>query len=672
MNRVMFLVLLPFIFTSTTFAEVTRIEITAQAPFAGGKAFGTTGPYVRVAGRFHGELDPTHPANRNIVDIRLAPRNARGKVEYSADFEILRPADPVKGNGTLLYDVNNRGNKRVLHLLNDTPAGNSLATPESAGDGFLMRHGFTIAWSGWIPGLPNTPQLLRLEVPGVAAIEQPVWDEFLFNDPAPQEILFNAAAARVAQLSFPAASLDRARARLTTRNRNDDAPVEIPAAGWEFADSSAIRLLPAGTSFRPGVLYQFTYRAKNPPVAGIGYAATRDWISFLRYQQHDAARTANPLGPDGRHQIGVALAHGTSQSGRFLRDFVHQGFNETEDLRIVFEGINPHVASARLYLTHRFAQPNRLYGLGYGFLGYPDASFPFAYEKLRDPKSRREDGLLERCRQRDTCPKVLHTVSSTEYWQGGHSLVTTDAAGETDAVLPENVRVYHFAGTQHVITPTMPRGVCSAPAGGTANVVVDPRPAMRALILALDRWVKGGAPPPASVYPTLAEGTLVSASTLKWPTLPRFAVPRAPNPMAQFDYGARMAEGIIDTVPPVPNPFRYRVLVPAIDADGNEIAGLRMPEQAVPTATTTGWSLRGAESGAAGELCYLDGMALPFAKTAAERAATQDPRPSLTERYQDRNGFLSRIRTAAQELQRRGYLLEEDIEKTATRAARSW
>ena len=676
MMRVVFFVLTSLLIAGTACAEITRLEISAQAPYAGGKAFGPAGPYVRVSGRFYGELDPTHPSNRSIVDIRLAPRNARGKVEYSADFEILRPADPAKGNGTLLYDVNNRGNKLVLHMLNDTPAGNSLATPDTAGDGFLMRRGFSIAWSGWIAGLPRLPaggaQLLRLEVPGVAALEQPVWDEFLFNDPAPQEILFNPSAARVAQLSFPAASLDKSRALLTLRNRNDDKPVPVPAAGWEFIDSGAIRLLPAGTAFRPGALYQFSYRAKNPPVSAIGYAATRDWVGFLRYQQHDSARTANPLGPDGRHQIGAAIAHGSSQSGRFLRDFVHQGFNETEDLRIVFDGINPHIASARLFLNYRFAQPNRLSGLGYGALGFPDASFPFAYEKTRDPKSRLEGGLLERCRQRDTCPKILHTVSSTEYWQGGHSLVTTDGAGEKDAALPENVRVYHFAGTQHVIVPTMPSGVCAMP----ANTIVDPRPALRALVLALDRWVKDGAPPPASVYPKLADGTLVSASALKWPALPGFAVPRAPNPapnpMMQFDYGARIAEGIIDTVPPVAHEFRYRVLVPAFDADGNEIAGLRMPEQAVPSATTTGWSLRGADSGAAGELCGLDGMALPFARTAAERAAAKDPRPSMAERYKDKADYVSRVRAAAQDLARRGYYLEEDIGKTADRASRSW
>jgi hypothetical protein len=409
-------------------------------------------------------------------------------------------------------------------------------------------------------------------------------------------------------------------------------------------------------------------------VAGIGYAATRDWVAFLRYARQDSAGTANPLAPDGRHKIAVALAHGTSQSGRFLRDLLHNGFNETEDLRIVFDGLNPHIASARLFLNHRFAQPNRAYSMGYGFLGYPDAAFPFAYEKLRDPMLLVDDGLLERCRKRDFCPKIVHTVTSTEYWQGGHSLNTTDPMGENDLVLPANVRIYHFAGTQHVMSATMPKGICAAP----PNFAVDPRPAMRALILALDRWVKGGAPPPASVYPRIADGTLVPASALKWPAQPgsglgpAFTIPRSPNPMAQFDYGSRIAEGIIETVPPAPRAFRYKVLVPQVDADGNELAGLRMPEQAVPAATTTGWALRSAEGGAAGELCYLDGMALPFARSAAEREAAKDPRPSLAERYQDRNAFLSRIRTAAQELARRGFYLEEDIEKTVERAGRSW
>jgi hypothetical protein len=657
------MLLLSVVFSHSAFAEITRVDIASQAPYAGGKAFGEAGPYVRVTGRFHGELDPSHPGNRGIVDIRNATRNSRGKVEYSADFEVLRPADPAKGNGTLLYDVNNRGNKRVLHLLNDTPASNALEAPETAGDGFLMRHGFSIAWSGWIPGMARAPGVLRLEVPNAPGIEMPVWDEFFFND----------ARQREAPLSFTPATLDKAKAQLTVRDRNEDSPSIIQPAAWEFAGDKGVRLLPAGTPFRAGALYQFSYRAKNPPVAGIGYAATRDWVAFLRYQSKDPAGTANPLGPDGRHKVSVALAHGTSQSGRFLRDLVYQGFNETEDLRTVFDGINPHIASARLFLNHRFAQANRAYSLAYGFLGYPDATFPFAYEKMRDPMRRGEDGLLERCRQTKSCPKILQTVTSTEYWQGGHSLNTTDPRAEMDMPLPENVRIYHFAGTQHVITPTMAKGVCAAP----ANTVVDPRPAMRALILALDRWVKGGTPPPPSVYPTLAAGTLVPAAAQKWPAIPAsagfvFSPPRSPNPMLQFDYGNRAAEGILDNAPPLVNPYRYKVLVPQVDADGNEVAGLRLPEQAVPAYTTTGWSLRSAEGGGAGELCYLDGIALPFAKTAAERQAAKDPRPSLEERYKDKASYLSRVRTAAQDLARRGYYLEEDIEKTVERAAKAW
>ena len=643
--------------------ELTRIQVSSTTPFAGGKAFGATGPYVRVRGRFYGELDPSHPGNRGIADLRLAPRNAQGRVEYSADFEVLRPADPMKGNGTLLYDVNNRGNKRVIHLLNDTAPSNALDSPETAGDGFLMRHGFSIVWSGWIPGegrsSPRAPYALELDVPAARGVEAPVWDEFLFNSEGQTQ----------ARLTFAALADAKVKPRLTVRENNEEAPTVIAPNAWELLEGRTLRLLPPGRSFRAGALYQFSYVAKDPPVAGIGYAATRDFIAFLRYQVRDKLANPNPLGPDGRHKVAYTLAHGTSQSGRFLRDMVYQGFNETEDLRQVFDGINPHIASARLFLNFRFAQPNRAYSLGYGFLGYPDAAFPFAYEKMRDDLSRREDGLLERCRARTTCPKIIQTVTSTEYWQGGHSLGTTDATGARDLVLPENVRIYHFAGTQHVISQIMPKGVCAAP----ANTFVDPRPVMRALILALDRWVKEGAPPPPSVYPRLADKTLVAADSLKWPKVPGFSAPRGPNPMLQFDYGAKIADGIIENAPPRTLEYRYKVYVPAIDADGNEIAGLRLPEQAVPSATTTGWALRSAAGGAAGELCYLDGSLFPFARTAEERAEKKDPRPSMAERYGTKEMFLGKLRAAALELERKGYLLAEDLDRIVARTEkRAW
>jgi hypothetical protein len=445
------------------------------------------------------------------------------------------------------------------------------------------------------------------------------------------------------------------------RDRNEDSPSVIQDGAWEFADARSIRLLPEGTPFRAGALYQLSYRAKDPPVAGIGYAATRDFIAFLRYAERDDAGTPNPLAGTTR----VALAHGTSQSGRYLRDMLYHGLNEAEDGRAVFDGMNPHIASARLFLNYRFAQPNRAYSMGYGFFGYPDASFPFSYARLRDPLSGVEDGLLERCSARRNCPKILHTVTSTEYWQGGHSLNTTDPMGTRDVVLPQNVRIYHFAGTQHVMSATMPKGVC---VGERINNAIDARPAMRALVLALDRWVKDGTAPPPSVYPKIADGTLVAASALGWPRLPGFAAPREPNPMVQFDYGKRLQSGMIDQVPPSPVKPRYRVLVPALDADGNERAGLRVPEQAVPAATTTGWALRSVEAGSAGELCYLDGFALPFAATAAQREAAKDPRPALAERYRSKQDYLDRVREAALRLQQLGYLLAEDVEPIAARA----
>src|SRR5258708_244833 len=261
-------------------AGVTRIEVVSSGPFAEGKAFGDVGAYTRITGRFYGELDPMVPANKGIVDLTRAPRNARARVEYSADFDILQPADKSKGNGTLLYDVNNRGNKRVMHLYNDTQANNALDKPEHAGDGFLMRHGFTVVWSGWIPGMPKAPNLLRLEVPNAKGIEQQVWDEFLFNDG--KQV--------TARLTFAAANTDKATARLTVRDRNEDSPSVIQSAAWEFVDGNTIRLLPEGTPFRAGALYQFSYRAKEPPVAGIRYAATRDLIAFLRYAEGSGQR----------------------------------------------------------------------------------------------------------------------------------------------------------------------------------------------------------------------------------------------------------------------------------------------------------------------------------------------------------------------------------------------
>ncbi|OLB96593.1 MAG: hypothetical protein AUH30_12385 [Candidatus Rokubacteria bacterium 13_1_40CM_68_15] len=639
---------------ATADAGVTRVEISRREPFAEGQTFGTAGPYEKVVGRFFGELDAAHALNAGIVDIDRAPRNARGRVEYSADFYILKPVDLAKGNGAIFYDVNNRGNKNLLYQLNSARRANDPTTAGDAGNGFLMRHGFTVVWSGWIPGLPATNDNLRITVPVATAdstpIEQPVWDEFLFN--AKGEVR--------ALLTFPATSTDQGQATLMVRETNTAAPTILPRERWEFVDQRSIQLVPEGTAFQPGVIYQLVYRAANPPVAGIGFAATRDLVSFLR---HESAAT-NPLVVAGKPAITRALAHGTSQSGRYLRDFVHRGFNEDEGGRIVFDGMNPHIATARLFLNQRFAQPNRAFSMGHGFLGYLDVGFPFAYETQGDPISGKVDGILSRCAARGNCPKIVHTVSSTEYWQGAQSLVATDPLGRQDAKIPDSVRIYLIAGTQHVGFPTMPAGVCSTP-----HNPIDLRPALRALTLALDRWVKDGTPPPGSRYPTIADATLVSGEHFTFPKIPGLAPPAAPAPRLRFDYGADSERGLIGRVPPDLLPRPYVALVPKVDADGNEIAGVRLPDVAVPLATATGWALRTASAGAAGELCYLDGSVVPFPKTAAERQARSDPRASRDERYRDQAEYVAKVGQAAALLERGGYLLAEDVQRIVERAA---
>jgi hypothetical protein len=637
-------------------ARVTRIEIAKREQFAGGQAFGGVGAYEKVAGRFHGELDPTSPLNAVIVDLDKAPRNVRGMVEYSADFYILKPVDLGKGNGALFYELSNRGNKGMLARFNDAAGSNDPSTAQHAGNGFLMRQGFTLLWNGWMTGLPATNDALRIELPIATAsgpIVETVWDELLFNE----------ADAKQARLSFKATSTDKSQATLYVRNRNSEQPAVIPAESWEFVDAQTVRLLPAGTPFRIGAIYQLVYKAANPPVAGIGFAATRDLVSFARYAVADDAGTPNPLAAAGRPALGRALSQGNSQSGRYLRDFIYSGFNEDEAHRVVFEGSIPTVASGRMFLNYRFAQPGRINPAGHGFMLFPGGEFPFAYENQTDPFTGRSDGIFARCRASRTCPKVMHLNSGTEYWQAGQSLVTTDSSGQRDTTPPDDVRIWSMASVSHQgVTPAMPKGVCAMPYNLT-----DYRPLLRAALVALDRWVKDGAEPPASRYPRIADGTLVESVKLN-AAIPGLAMAKGPNSKPRIDFGPEIDKGIIRKALPVALEDRYHVLVPTVDADGNETAGLRLPDVAVPTGTGTGWSVRSEAGGGTGELCYLDGAFLPFAKTKAEREATKDPRPSLQERYRDAADYADKVRQAAGKLEREGYLLPEDVKRMVERA----
>jgi hypothetical protein len=639
--------------TTAAEARVTRIEIVKREPFAAGQAFGSTGAYEKIVGRYYGALDPSHPLNATIVDLDKAPRNAHGQIEYTADFYILRPVDLAKGNGAIFYEASNRGSKAILARFNNATArSNDPSTAEHAGDGFLMRRGFTLVWNGWMPGLPSDNDLLQITVPSAKGLAQTTWDELLFNDGKTMQ----------GRLTYEAATTDKNEARLIVRERNSDAPVAVPAEQWEFVDARTIRLLPAGTPFGAGMIYQLIYKAENPPVNGVGFGSTRDLISFLRYAKADDAGTPNPLAAESG--ITRVLGHGNSQTGRYLRDFIYSGFNEDELNRIVLDGALPNVAAGRIYLNYRFSQPHRIIPAGHGFMLLPGATFPYAYETQTDPYTGRNDGTFARCSSRGNCPKLIHTVSSTEYWQGAHSLVTTDALGKRDSTPPSNLRIYHFAGTQHGGADGSPgmQNVCANPSNRN-----DYRPFLRAALVNLDRWVKDGVPAPASRYPRIADGTLVESFEMT--AIPGMTPVRSPSQRPRINFGPDFEKGIVSMALPTELKDAYHVLVPKIDADGNEVAGLRLPEIAVPTGTAAGWNVRAPAAGAAGELCYLEGSLVPFAKTKAEREAKKDPRPSLAERYKDRTDYAERIKAAAAELLRDGYLLEEDATRIVARAA---
>ena len=568
---------------------VIRLEIErVESPTFEGEAFGDVGPYEKLVGRFHAELDPADRRNAIITDIDKAPRNEKGHVEYSADFYILKPLDMTKGNGRILYEFGNRGNKLLLSTYNDSAGGSDPTSAEDAGNGFLMRRGYTLVWGGILADVKPGNDRLTLQVPVAqnpdgSPFEGTIWDECMF---------FEEGGLRC-ELSYPVPQVDPSVATLLVRERRSEDPVELPRTQWTFDGPGAIQLLPEGTPFKKGFIYQFIHQAANPPVMGIGLAAARDFVSFLRHQTEDAVGTANPLGG-----IDKALSFGVSQTGRFEREFVYLGFNEDAQVagRPVFEGMEIHVAATRPFVNYRFAQPVRTADFQHR-LFYPTSAFPFAYEDQTDPFTGKTDGILHRCTASGTCPQILHTTSSTEYWQFKNSTVLTDPLGARDAEIPDNVRVYLFAGTQHVSHRALtPSGVCEQPPN-----LLDTRPLMRSLLVALEDWVSEGTSPPPSRHPRIDNETLVPVEDLAWPAIPdvTFAGPVL-NRHWVYDYGPEFEQGIITQVLPVVTENQYRVLVPQVDEDGNEIAGIRLPGISVPTATRTGWAVWDPSGPAAG------------------------------------------------------------------------
>jgi hypothetical protein len=633
-----------------------RLQIDRMEPFAEGMEFGPVGPYLWIAGTAQGELDPRHPLNATIVNLDKAPRNARGLVEYEVDFNIMRPADVPSGNRRILYEVVNRGRKNLLPVLHEAPetspeAFNNPTTATDAGNDFSFRSGYTIVWSGWDPDAPRANHGLSMGTPVAtdagAPIVKTIRDEFVFGTRVPTTRV-------TAPLSYEAASLDQGQARLTVRTREGDARTEIPPGQWAYADARSIKLLPEGTTFQPGLIYDFWYPAKNPKVLGVGFAATRDLVSFLRYEARDRAGNANPVAPgSGPPGIRTALAFGVSQSGRYLRDHVALGFNQDETGRKVFDGILTHVAGiGKVFANYEFGQPYRT-RTQHEDHGFPENHFPFAHATLADPVTGQTGGLW---RGDGFDPLIMEANTSTEYWQKGASLLHTDPLGQQDIAIPPSVRHYLIAGTQHGGRS----GMRAARGSGIhPRNPHNPTPALRALLVALDLWVTEGVEPPDSRVPTLAEGSLVAPENLRFPAIPEVQVPRFAN----------RVEVLGDWVHPEPKlPAAYTPLVPQVDGDGNEAAGIRLPDIAVPLATYTGWNLYKAPY-PEGELCDREGSYLPFAKSKAERLARGDARPSLEELYGNREAYLQKVKEVVSDLLEAHLLLPEDAARFMDEAA---
>ena len=650
-----------------------RLSIDKRGVFAEGLEFGDTGAYEKIVGRVSFAVDPDSPAYSSVVDIRHAPRNPEGLVEFSTDFFLLKPIDMSRGNQRLVYDVNNRGTKLLVHFLNDAPLTDNPSTPEHAGNGFLMRRGYTVLWSGWQGDILPGENLMSMDLPVASMngvpITGPVRAEFSPGDEITK--LGSEAATRCMPLSgnaytksYPTAFPDTSNAVFTYREYETDPRISIPPDAWQFAklDSSG-KVVPSSTAvylpqgFKPGWIYELVYAAKDPLVMGLGFTGVRDLISFLINADTDSEGAPSPV-RDNDAGVEKAYGWGCSQSARFLREFVYRGFNEDAQGRQVFAGISPFVSGGgRVFVNYRFSQPGRYPRQHYDHL-YPSDQFPHAYPVTTDPLTGRTDGILKRP---PTDPLVIHTQSASEYWQRRGSLVHTDALGN-DLPDHERSRVYLFASAEH--SPDHVNGPIYDQFKHPSNPL-NVTALLRAMIDNLDDWATAGTPPPHSRVPTREAETCVPAevSNTRFPAIPGVQPPSSPNRLFVQDLGPNFDQGVLSVEPPIEDKGKeYTVLVPHVDADGNDVPGIRGPELEVPLATYTGWNFR-PQGAAEKAMAAVNGSYLPFAKTRTERLEKGDPRPSIEERYGSRARYVRMVAMAAQQLVAERLLIEEDADR---------
>jgi hypothetical protein len=665
------------------------LEIEQRTSFADGTDFGASGAYERLLGRVRLATDPDAPENRSVIDLDLAPRNSVGQVEFDADLCILRPARLERGNGRALFDFGNRGNKRALAMFNDAPDNNDPQRRSDAGTGFLMRRGYSIVWVAWEGDILPGDDRMTVRLPVISQEGEQISGQVrrVFIADCPGTFCLRLSGFNSAR-GYATASRDTRKAALTRRQYTESDPVGVSAADWQFArlDASTPHAesgqsaesavvpsdehiyLPGG--FEPGWIYELVYTAVDPLVMGLGYVAVRDLVAFLKYEDRDSAGTENPL-RDSEKRLEKVYCFGRSQTGRVIRDFVYQGFNSDGQKRRVFDGAFCHVAGAgRICNNHRWSQPVRLASYQHeDRYSYSDR-FPFAYTATEDHLTGQRDGLLKRS---DTDPFWIHTQTSGEMWHRHGSLVHTDTRGN-DLEPGDNVRIYLWSSSQH-----LPRRIGEIMVTDFSqhlvNDAVATTPLFRALLDHLDRWATDGTPPPASRVPLGSTGELVAIEEwrLQFPLIPSSVTPAQPNRLPVWDYGSDADRGYISIDPPQQVAAEeYAVLIPAVDDDGNERAGIRMPLVRVPLGTATGWNIR-ARGSSPGAMACMWGSFIPFPVTRAERLATGDPRASIEERYDGEEDFLQQLTRATHDLADEGFLLlDEDLESVQNWARQVW
>ena len=630
-------------------AGAVRMEIKEQSDVLDGRAFGKTGGYERIVGKVYFAVDPKLPVNQMIADIDKAPRNKEGSVEFSSDFYMLRPKDPKKGNGTVFYEVSNRGNKSLLTNFNRAPGSTDPRKPEDFGDGFLLNQGYTLLWVGWQFDVAATPNLVRLYAPVAEGVKGIVRGEILVDR---KETSGNLSPYKVLNPEDP-------NLRLTVRDRVEGPRSTVPRGDWHIENGNNVAL-PSG--FEPGRIYELVYTSENPPVAGTGLAAIRDMVSWLKYGGNVEGA------PSGQERLERAYNFGVSQSGRLQRSYLYYGFNRDEKNRKVFDGVFAERAGAGGgSFNVRFAQPNRATS-GIASSLYPADVFPFTDFEETDPSTGIKDGLLTHATPKEFWPNIFYTNTSLEYYGRVASLMHTSLDAKADVPIPPTTRIYVSASAQHgpAAFPPERRGTQNLP---------NPNPytwIFRALLTSLDAWVKDGKEPPASCYPLLAGGELAPLAKVKFPTIPGVAFPAIVHMAYPSNYGPEFrTKGIVTQEPPeLGKP--YPLLFPQVDVDGNDIAGIRMPEIQVPLGTYTGWNLRAKEIGGSDQLYALVGSFIPFARTPAERAKSGDPRLSVQERYPGRDEYLAKFEQAAKSLASQGYLLPSDVPELVKRGGAEW